>query len=61
MTQAPTDMTYIVYTKPHNSQNLRGDQEDASPEAPVILLTEPNVAVNSPLVFLDFITTEPTL
>jgi len=60
MTQAPTDMTYIVYTKPRNSQNLRGDQEDASPEAPFILLTEPNVAVNS-LVFLDFITTEPTL
>ena len=61
MTVAPTDMTYSVYTKSHNSQNLRADQEDMSPKVPFTLMIVPKLAVNPPMLALGSVTTELTL
>ena len=45
MTLAPNDMTYRVYTRPHNSQNLWVDQEDVNPKVPFTLMTVPKFAL----------------
>ena len=61
MTLAPTDMSYIVYTRPHNSENVWADPEDASPEVPFTLIAVPKLAVNLPRGALGSVTTEATL
>ena len=55
------DMSYIVYRRPHNSQHVWADQEDASPEVPFTLIAVPKLAVNPPRGALGSVTTEATL
>ena len=56
------DMTYSVYTRPCNSQNLWVDQEDVSPEVPFTLMTVLiKLSTNPPLLALGSVITEPTL
>lgn len=54
MTVAPTDLTYSVYTRPHSSQNLWVDREDASPEVPFRVTTVPQLVVSPPMVAPGF-------
>ena len=46
MTERPTDMAYIVYTRPHNPQNLWVDQADARPGVPYTMMTVPKLVLS---------------
>ena len=61
MTLAPTDMSYIVYTRPHNSQKVWSGQEDVSPKVSFALIAVPKLTVNPPRGALGSVTTEATL
>lgn len=54
-------MTYIVYMRPHSSQNVWADQEDASPEVPFTLTAVPKLTANPPRGAQGSVTTEATL
>ena len=61
MTLAPTDMSYIVYTRPHNLQNVWAGQEDVNPEVTFTVIAVPKLTVNPPRGALGSVTTEATL